>query len=115
MRAFSDEVAMGCYPMDIHDPITKSVIWKVLPGVYHIPLRCMIPRGFGRTLAVGKCLCADKKAFGAIRVMPIMIQTGESAGYLFALAKKGNLCMNEILKKDIKGYLNEKYERQDEN
>lgn len=111
MQEFPDSVAVGCYPMDLHDPVTHSVIWKVMPGIYHIPFRSLIPKGFCRTLVIGKCLCADKKAFGAIRVMPIMINTGESAGYLFALAKEKQIAVNALSNDAIAGYLKEQYER----
>lgn len=108
MKEFDDRIAVGCYPMDIHDPVTKSVIWKVLPGVYHIPFKSLLPKGFKRTLAIGKCLSAEKQAFAAIRVMPIMMNVGESAGYLFAYADKNNKQMNELTSQDIRGCLDEK-------
>lgn len=86
MTLFPDRVACGCYPMDIHDPVTGGVIWKALPGVYHIPYRCLLPKGLQRTLAVGKCLSAERQAFAAVRTMPTMMNLGESAGYAIALA-----------------------------
>lgn len=109
MVEFDDAIACGCYPMDIHDPITKSVVWKVLPGVYYIPYRSLLPKGISNTLAIGKCLSADKKAFGAIRVMPIMMNVGESAGYLFAYALKNNKQMNELENDEIKKCLDQHY------
>lgn len=110
MTEFEDSIACGCYPMDIHDPVTKAVIWKVLPGVYHIPYRSLLPKGLHRTLAIGKCLSAEKKAFAAIRVMPIMMNVGESAGYLYALAKEKGCQMTELTPDDIRKYLQKKYD-----
>lgn len=70
MTCFEDRVACGCYPMDLHDPVTNTVVWKMLPGVYHIPYRSLLPLGMKRTLAAGKCLSADPKAFGAVGSCP---------------------------------------------
>lgn len=109
MIRFDDRIAYGCYPMDIHDPVTNSVIWKMLPGMYYIPYRCLLPKGFHRTIVAGRCLSADPKAFGAIRVMPIMMNVGESAGYAAALAVRGGKNMDELAADVLQDYLKEKY------
>lgn len=96
MRVFDDAVAIGCYPMDVHDPATNSVVWKMLPGVYSIPLGSLLPKGSRRTLVVGKCISADEKAFAAVRVMPIMMNVGESAGYAAALAYRKGMSVSDI-------------------
>lgn len=110
MTDFEDSIAVGCYPMDIHDPETKAVIWKVLPGVYHIPYRCIVPGKLHRTIVAGKCLSAEKEAFGAVRVMPIMMNVGESAGYAAALAKQEEKCLDELEAGSLKEWLADKYE-----
>ena len=110
MTDFEDSIAVGCYPMDIHDPVTKAVIWKMLPGVYHIPYRSVVPEKLHRTIVAGKCLSAEKKAFGAVRVMPIMMNVGESVGYAAALAKKEGKCLDELDAGILRKWLAEKYE-----
>lgn len=109
MREFEDRVAVGCYPMDVHDQKTGTVIWKVLPGIYQIPLRCLLPEGLHRTMAAGKCLCADDGAFGAVRVMSIMMNVGESAGYAAALAKRNGYRLDQIPVEQLRRYLGKKY------
>ena len=109
MTDFADSIACGCYPMDIHDPVTKSVIWKVLPGVYHIPYRSLVPKKLHRTLVLGKSLCAEKKVTAAIRVMPIMMNVGESAGYLFALAQKDHSDLDTLKAEEIRACLSAHY------
>ena len=109
MTCFDDWVACGCYPMDFHNPVTNTVDWKVLPGVYYIPYRSLVPAGLRRTLAAGKCLCAEQKAFSAIRVMPIMMNVGESAGYAVALALRGGKDLTQISPDQLRGILKEKY------
>ena len=105
MFDFEDTIAIGCYPMDIHDPVTNTVIWKVLPGMYNIPFRSLIPRGSKRIIVAGRCLSADKEAFGAIRVMPIMMNVGESAGYSISYSIKNGLTLNEVNCRELRHYL----------
>ena len=109
MICFDDRVACGCYPMDIHDPATNSVVWKMLPGVYYIPYRCLLPKGLHRTIVAGRCLSADPRAFGAIRVMPIMMNVGESAGYAAALALRDGKHLDELAADVLRNCLKEKY------
>ena len=109
MQEFEDSIACGCYPMDIHDPVTNSVIWKMLPGVYHIPYRSLLPRGLHRVLAAGKCLDADDQALGAVRVQPIVMNMGESAGYAVALALKNGCRLDELNTAELRQCLAESY------
>lgn len=109
MTLFEDRVACGCYPMDIHDPVTNSVVWKMLPGLYYIPYRSLLPREFHRTIVVGRCLSADPEAFGAIRVMPIMMNVGESVGYVMALALREGKNLDELPANLLRTCLKEKY------
>ena len=89
--------------------LTNTVVWKMLPGVYHIPYRSLLPLGMKRTLAAGKCLSADPKAFGAVRVMPIMMNVGESAGYAAALALRENKTLDQISSASLRSCLDQKY------
>ena len=110
MEHFPDSVACGCYPMDVHDPVTNTVIWKMLPGVYHIPYRSLLPKGLHRTIAAGKCLDADDQAFGAVRVQPIVMNIGESVGYAVALALKNGCSLDELKPDQLRKVLDEKYQ-----
>lgn len=112
MKVFEDSIACGCYPMDFHDPVTNTVIWKMLPGVYHIPFRSLIPRHLERTVAVGKCLGAEKQAFSAIRVMPIMMNVGESAGCILANLAKNSSRPKDISAKCIQTFLTAHYDNE---
>lgn len=109
MTEFEDSIAQGCYPVDIHDPATGGVTFQVLPGVYHIPYRSLIPAGLHRTLAAGKILCCDRKAYGAVRVMPIMMNVGESAGYAAACAAQNHLDLDRIPADTLSAFLEKKY------
>ena len=108
MRDFEDTIAVGCYPVDVHDPVTNTVIWHMLPGVYHIPYRASLPKGSRRILVAGKCISAQEKAFAAIRVMPIVMNIGESIGYAMSLACRQKKTVTELDGKMLHSYLLDK-------
>lgn len=110
MTKFPDSIACGCYPMDMHDPVTNSVVWTLLDGVYWIPYRSLVPQNLSRTLAAGKCISAQRQAFAALRVMPIMMNVGESAGYAVALALRMGKKLDELDGGELTAFLKEKYQ-----
>ena len=108
MKDFDDSIAIGGYPMDLHDPITNNVIWKTMPGLYKIPYRSIVPKNSKRMLSIGRGISATDNAFAAIRVMPIVMNVGESAGYAIAFANKNKSNVLEIDKNELRTYLREK-------
>ena len=83
-RSFADSVALCGYPLDVHDPHSKGVVWQDIPGVFQIPLGCMVPKGAQRLLVAGRAISATPEAFSSIRVMPPVMNTGEAAGCVAA-------------------------------
>jgi hypothetical protein len=55
-----------------------------------IPYRCLLPREVDNLL-VPVCLSATHVAWGAVRLEPVWMQTGEAAGFAAALAKQSNV------------------------
>ena len=54
-----------------------------LPGrhiSYQFPYRALVPRGVTGLLTAGRCISADHRALGHIRVIPPMMVTGQAAG-----------------------------------
>lgn len=110
---FPDTIAVGTYPVDVHSPegtilrylngmeevVARdgSQIWRrwreetaVNPSCYHIPYRSLVPREAENLLVAGRLLDADREAFGGVRVMVNMNQTGEAVGVAATLAlRKG--------------------------
>ncbi|OQB23798.1 MAG: 3-ketosteroid-delta-1-dehydrogenase [Firmicutes bacterium ADurb.Bin182] len=79
---FSDGVAQGAYPIDIHDPNggrTKFMFIKD-GGSYEIPYRCLIPVDLKNVLVAGKTISATHEANGSSRIMACVISQGEAAG-----------------------------------
>ena len=53
---------------------------------YQIPLSTMISTRAPNTVLAGRIISADRSAYGAVRVMVNLNQTGEAAGVTAALA-----------------------------
>jgi len=127
--AFDDAIAQGTYPIDIHTP--DGVVLRYLdgreeivardagsrwgrwrddstpsPAFYTIPYRCLVPQGARNLLVAGRLLDADTEAFGGVRVMVNMNQTGEAAGVAAALAFHQNLDTAEVDPAQIRAKLN---------
>jgi 2-polyprenyl-6-methoxyphenol hydroxylase-like FAD-dependent oxidoreductase len=106
---FPDAIAQGTYPIDIHTP--DGVVLRYLdgreehvsrggdarwgrwrdesaptPACYGVPYRSLVPLGSRNLLVAGRLLDADREAFGGVRVMVNMNQTGEAAGVAACLA-----------------------------
>ena len=87
-KYFEDTVALGGYPIDIHNPTgAKTETTHLKPGqYYYIPLRSLIVKGFENLLVCGRCMSATHEAGAAIRVTPIAMGVGQAAGAAAGLA-----------------------------
>lgn len=86
-RRFADGIARGAYPSDIHGPDGGLVHRHIKDGRdYHIPYRCLTPKGLENILVAGRCISCDRIALGSVRVMAQCMATGEAAGTAAALA-----------------------------
>lgn len=78
-RRFWDEVAIGCYPIDIHSPDNTQVNLTSVPA-YGIPYRCLTPKKTENLLVAGRCLSATHEALASARVMATCMAMGQAAG-----------------------------------
>ena len=87
-RHFADTVALGGYPIDIHNPTgERTETTHLKPGqFYYIPLRSLIAKGKDNLLVCGRCISATHEAGAAIRVTPIAMGVGQAAGTAAGLA-----------------------------
>lgn len=92
---FPDSIAITDWYMDSHSCTTDSrpgfkydgkLILTEESRPAQIPYRAMLPQGVDN-LVVPVCLSATHIAWGAIRLEPVWMQTGEAAGMAVALAK----------------------------
>jgi len=91
-----DSIATTDWYMDSHSCTTNSrpgfkydgkLILTEESRPAQIPYRSLLPRGVDNML-VPVCLSATHVAWGAVRLEPVWMQTGEAAGFAAALARK---------------------------
>jgi hypothetical protein len=91
-RVFSDEIARNCYEFDSHDLKKKQggkAEYEVAyaAGESHgIPYRCLTPKTLKNVLVAGKCISAERRVMGSVRIMATCLSTGEAAGIAAAQA-----------------------------
>lgn len=81
-RMFSDAIAMGGYPIDIHSPDGATMKHRFLkPGSwYSVPYRSLIVNEVENLIVAGRCISTTHEACAAIRVTPIVMAIGQAAG-----------------------------------
>ncbi len=89
-REFDDNICYGAFFIDIHHidgPGMDETTWRPPAGFkYHIPYRCLVPKGAENLLTAGRCISVTHVALGSTRVMVQCIGTGEAAGTAAALS-----------------------------
>jgi len=88
-RKFDDGIALGAWPVEIHDPVTRGVKWGFIEkedDYYSIPVRCLIPQKIENLLVAGRCISASHVAQASTRVIAPALALGEAAGTLSALS-----------------------------
>lgn len=97
--AHADSVAMTEWYMDSHSCTPARIAGALEEGkaMLHqetfpgqIPYRCLLPQEVDNLL-VPVCLSATHVAWGTVRLEPVFMQLGESAGHAAALAVQGRM------------------------
>lgn len=65
---------------------SKNSLYPPKNDWFSIPARCLIPERAKNLLVAGRCISADHKAMGAIRVMATCMATGDAAGVMASVA-----------------------------
>lgn len=86
-RQFEDGVALGSWPIDIHDPEGKAlIVTEMEAGTYYqIPYRSLMSDSIDNLLVVGRAISATHEAFASTRVSPICMAMGQAAGIATSL------------------------------
>lgn len=100
-RRFSDRVALGAYPSDVHGMTTCQmpkyivVAHDTLP--FYIPFRSLTNEKFGNLLVAGKTMAQSFLANAATRLHPIEWSSGTAAGVAAAdMARNGRNSRQEL-------------------
>lgn len=109
-KKFSDAIAVGTYPIDIHK--NKNGIIEFIEiegdGVYTIPYRSLITEEFDNVIVTGKCIAADNVAFGSIRIIGTIMNIAEAAGTAANLAMRQNKNFHELDIRELQNILRDK-------
>ena len=89
---FTDAIAAGAYPIDIHPATGGELEYKSLgeKHAYQIPFRSLIPTTLDNALVAGRGVSATHEALAAIRVMTISMAVGQAAGLAASMAASGD-------------------------
>lgn len=100
-RHFEDGVALGSWPIDIHDPEGKKlIVTEMHKGTYYqIPYRSMVCESVENLIVVGRAISATHEAFASTRVSPICMAMGQAAGIAASLLQKGQHVKDVDIKK----------------
>lgn len=98
-RVFSDAVAYGAWPFDIHP--TNGFVGvhphkENPPEPYGIPYRCLVPVQVDGLLVGGKAISTTHVAHGSTRVPGTSMATGQAAGVAAALAAQNRVRPRDI-------------------
>jgi len=106
-RRFEDGVAMGAYPIDIHDPKGGKTQFMFLQegGSYNIPYRCLVPQEIENLIVAGKNISATHEAVGTTRLQATVMAIGQAAGTAAALAVKSEISPRRMNASDLRSKL----------
>ncbi|HYM91011.1 MAG TPA: FAD-dependent oxidoreductase, partial [bacterium] len=98
-RDFSDAIARGAYPVDLHDMRAGvdvlgstvgggGVTLRKIERAYGIPFRCVVPADVDAVVIAGRAISASHEAAGSVRGQAVCMATGHAAGTIAALSVK---------------------------
>ena len=100
-----DAIALGAWPVELHDPETKQIRWEFLKeedDYYGIPLGCLFPRGVENLLVAGRCISATHVAQASTRVIAQAFAMGEAAGVVAAQSVKSKIAPREVSVQEVR-------------
>jgi len=99
-------VGVGDYPVDQHH--TRYSGWGELPDLYFhpipsygFPLGIVIPAGYPGLLVAEKSVSVTNIVNGSSRLQPVVLQIGQAAGALAALAAAGKVDVVEVPVREV--------------
>lgn len=110
-------IGVGDYPVDQHH--TRYTGWEALPNLYFhsvpsygLPMGVLLPKEVDGLIVAEKSISVSNLVNGSTRLQPVVMQIGEAAGIIAALAVKQSIEPREVAVRDVqrevltaKGYL----------
>lgn len=101
-REFPDTVALGSYPVDVHNPDGLWVRFvHIKAPCYGIPYRCLLPLKVENLLVAGRIISATHEALASTRVMFTCMAIGQAAGVAAALASRQGVSPRRLGVKEV--------------
>ena len=95
---YEDAIAAGSYPIDIQTTSVNDSGYVIgVPECYTIPYRSIVPLEIDNLYIVGKAASYSSVAAGSIRVVPVGMVVGETAGIASIYAIKNDVTPRSII------------------
>ena len=99
-------IGVGDYPVDQHH--TRYTGWEALPNLYFhsvpsygLPMGVLLPKGVDGLIVAEKSISVSNIVNGSTRLQPVVMQIGEAAGIIAALAVKQGIEPREVAVRDV--------------
>lgn len=107
-RKHEDGICTCAFNVDIHQPdglSQEGYEYGVKP--YHIPYRCLLPRGIENLLVAGRCISGSYEVHASYRVTGDCVAMGQAAGTAAAIAAKEGCTPRSVKTQTLRGKLEE--------
>jgi len=109
-KLYRTGIAVGDYPVDHHH--IRYHAWEKLPDLhfypipsYCLPLGVMLPQSVKGLIVAEKSISVSNLANGTTRLQPVVIQIGQAAGTVAALAVKKHIDVSQVSVRDVQNAL----------
>lgn len=99
-------IGVGDYPVDQHH--TRYTGWEALPNLYFhsvpsygVPMGVLLPKGVDGLIVAEKSISVSNLVNGSTRLQPVVLQIGEAAGIVAALAVKQGVEPRKVSVRDV--------------
>lgn len=99
-------IGVGDYPVDQHH--TRYTGWEALPNLYFhsipsygLPMGTLLPKEVDGLIVAEKSISVSNIVNGSTRLQPVVMQIGEAAGIIAALATKQGIEPREVAVRDV--------------
>lgn len=99
-------IGVGDYPVDQHH--TRYTGWEALPNLYFhsipsygLPMGVLLPKGVDGLIVAEKSISVSNIVNGSTRLQPVVMQIGEAAGIIAALAVEQGIEPREVAVRDV--------------
>ena len=95
---FKDAIAMGAYPIDLHNSNNGLIERKKLKenSWYSIPYRCLVTDSVDNLIVTGRCISSNQIANSALRVSLILMAISQAAGIAASMSVIENVSTKDV-------------------